>query len=339
MTSNARITGSPAVSRPLGRSTLVAAALFFGFSCSEDTGVVPPSVDGTARITGLVYLDENGSGIFESELDDLVAGALVSLRFAASGVVITDATTDSQGEFDFAAVPVATLRLAVDEAFLADSLVARFEQPDTFSVAPGDSLGFLVGVGAPERTISEIRTLPPGEQVFASGIALNDWADLDGALHLENGGAYLRVTDVPSVGIGPGDSVRVSGRTALLESEIILVDGQAFTVDQDARPVTALAVTTNDAQEAGGGGLDAALVEMSQVQVMDTATVADGFVMVGNDGSGDVSIRIRESTGVELAEVSLGQVFPVVRGLLVPAAPGVWEVVPRSRDDADPPSS
>lgn len=323
----------------IGRSTLAGAALFFVFSCSEDTGVVPLSLEGTATITGLVYLDENGSGIFESELDDVVSGALVSLRYAASGLVITEAPTDGEGQFAFPGIPVGTLRLAVDSAFLADSLVARFARPDTFSVAAGDSLGFLIGVGAPERTISEIRTLPPGEQVFASGIALNDWADLDGALHLENGGAYLRVTEVPSTDIGPGDSVRVSGRTALLESEIILVDGQAFRLEQDARPVTPVPTTTSGAREAGGGGLDAALAEMSQVEVVDTASVEDGFLIVGNDGSGEVGIRIRESTGVELAEVSLGQVFPTVRGLLVPVGPGVWEVVPRNRDDADPPSS
>ena len=325
-------------SAPITRVAGAMVALAFALSCSEDTGVEPLSVEATAQVTGQMYLDSNGNGIFESEFDDVVSGANVRLSSAASDVVIAEEVSDASGVFAFSDVPVGTLRLAVDESFLADSLVARFERPDTFSVAADDSLDVLVGVGPPERAITEIRSLPPGEQVFASGIALNDWGELDGALHLENGGAYLRVEDVPSIDVGPGDSIRVSGRTALLESEIVLVDGQAFSLERDARPVIAQGITTGEARGAGGGDLDAALVELTQVTVTSTTVVSDGFVMVGNDGSGGVAIRIRDSTGVDPAEVSAGDVFPTVRGLLVPTGPGVWEVVPRSRDDANPPS-
>ncbi|NNF26150.1 MAG: hypothetical protein HKO53_15270 [Gemmatimonadetes bacterium] len=312
--------------------------LLLGTSCSEDTGVVPVSIEGTARVTGQVYLDGNGDGLFNPALDDPASGASVTLSFAASGAVIANGTTGPDGLFDFMTVPVATLQLAIGSQFLADSLVARFEQPDTFSVSEGDSLHFVIGVGAPERPISEVRALPPGEQVFTSGIALNGWPELDGALHLENGG-YLRVTDVPSIDVGPGDSIRVSGRTALLEESVILTNGRAFILAENARPVTAQPVTTSVAGDASGGVLDAALVEMTQVMVLDTASVADGFLMVGSDGTGAVTIRVRESTGVELREVAPGQVFGTIRGVLVPASNGTWEVVPRSRDDADPPST
>jgi len=324
---------------PQGRTAaIVVAAVAVGLSCSEETGVTPLVVDGTARITGQLFLDANGSGVFESGFDDVVASALLRLRLAASGSILGETQTDAQGLFDFESIPVGTLRLEVDSILLGDSLVARFEQSDTFSVAAGDSLGFQVGVGAPERSIPEIRSLPPDEPVFTSGIALNDWTELGGSIHLESDSSFLRVTGVPAVEVGVGDSIRVSGRTSTAQGIVFLVGGRAFSLEQDARPVTPWAVTTAQAGTAQGGDLEAALVVMSQVTVTSNSAVAGGFIVEGTDGTSEVSIRIRDTTGIDPAEVPVGTVFPSVVGVLVPSGPGVWEVVPRSRDDASPPN-
>ena len=79
-----------------------------------------------------------------------------------------------------------------------------------------------------------------------------------------------------------------------------------------------------------GGGLDAALVRVTDATIADTATNADGdYVVSADDGSGALLVAFDQDAGLDETPFVPGVVVDA-RGVLVPDGAGGWRLKPRS---------
>ena len=93
-----------------------------------------------------------------------------------------------------------------------------------------------------------------------------------------------------------------------------------------------LAVSTANAATAGGGLLDAALVQITGGIISDTATVAPDFRITVSDGSGPLRILLDGNLQIPRSIFRPGNSMSV-RGVLVPDGVGGWMLKPRFGGD------
>ncbi len=299
-------------------------------------------VESEGAITGFAYLDHNGNEVQDAS-DDPVKGLDIHLFVAGTRSLAASATTDANGIFALANVPVGRLRLEADGAFLGDSLAVFDLDDPELTLRAGDTLGVIMGVTFPSFSLAEARSLPDGTKGFTQGIVLNPGSAFgDGSLHLQAGETYLRVVGTPQSTLFPGDSVRILGRAAQQASQPIFREGEPFLLAQQVVLPQPLVLNTATAATAAGGLRDAALVRIRDADIVDTATVTSptgrDLRMTVDDGSGPLDMIL-----LELGGFNLGQVHPdsfsilEAVGLLVPSqtAGGVvsWRLIPRSGTD------
>ncbi len=290
------------------------------------------SIEATGTVEGVVFFDVNGDGEL-TQGDTLYSGVQVGIASIGSIIPIFNATSDADGVFRMQRVAVASYEVVVDTATVGDSLDVVLTDPDAFTLSPLDTANLIVGIAFPSFTVEEARALPEGEKVFVEGVALNARETFgDNSVHLAGLTAAIRVTQVKPGIILVGDTMRVLGTTVTLDGQPTIDDATPFFIDEvDARTpetVTAALATTAD-----GGRLDAALVELVDVTVSDTSTVAEGFRVTADDGSGAVVILLDKDAPIDTPEQYEPGVTIDAIGLLVPEGAGGWIVKPRS--DAD----
>jgi len=289
-------------------------------------------IEATGTVEGVVFFDVNGDGELTTG-DTLYSGVRVGIASLGSMVPIFSATSDTDGAFRMERVDVASYEVVVDSQTVGDTLDAVVTDPDAFTLAPLDTANILVGIAFPSFTVEEARALPEGEKVFVEGVALNGRATFgDNSVHLAGISAAIRVTQVKPSVILAGDTMRVLGTTATLDGQPTIDDATPFFIDEvDERSpesVTAALATTAD-----GGRLDAALVELVDVTVSDTATVTEGFRLSVDDASGAAVVLLDKDAPIDTpTQYEPGVTIDVV-GLLVPDGAGGWLVKPRSDTD------
>lgn len=280
--------------RRLGLAALVflaAASLLAG--CSEiliDDQMV--EVDGTGLVRGTVFIDQNGNRE-NDEADEPLPDVRVRILQPLGGAEIQSAVTDEAGTFVLDAVPVGTYRADVDRSTLPDSLdiIAGDER---FVLSADATITVRLQASFSSYDLAEVVALEPGVRVFTTGIALNPRdPEGDAAVHLSDGSAYLRATNVENVPVTVGDSVRLSGRTALEAGLPVLDDVQVFFLREGAVNPVPLDRATSAAANADGGELNAALVRIRDAEILDTVTVDGDLVATIDDGSGPVDLVLR----------------------------------------------
>lgn len=164
-------------------------------------------------------------------------------------------------------------------------------------------------------SIAEARSLPLGTVVtiegtvtVPSGAFSSSTFDQGFAIQDRTAGIYVSTAD--NLGFALGQRVRVTGTLAdtVLPGLLVLVD---VTVDKSVNggpKVTPLAVATGDVGEATEGSLVQITGTITQPIVND---LPFGFIVVVNDGSGDINVFVCASTGIDVSGLSQGQTITV----------------------------
>lgn len=324
--------------------TLATAVLALA-ACENGGATRTLGISATGIVRGLVYFDANGSRAFDAA-DVGFAGARVRLLAPGGVDTLFRATTAADGSFRLAGVPVGTYAVIVDSASAGDTarVITTGASPVTLTVLPGDSVAFVGAISYPMRTIAEARALAPGERVFVRGIALHARTTFsDTTLHIVDATGAMRATRVrPSASpVAAGDSVVLRARIAVRLGQRVLDDVTTFVVEPTFIP-TAPTITTAVAATGGvAGSLDAALVQVLNGQIIDTATVGGNMQMTVNDASGPVVVILDRAADVGFQlPLPAGIYVPTNRfdfvGVLVPTGAGAWRLKPRSVLDLTP---
>ena len=318
---------------------LMLAAASTPLACSDATDVELLEIRGSGVIVGRAFLDLDGDALF-SGADSAVQDTRVRLVTNTTGELVLEATTDSAGVFALVDVPVGEYRLQLDSAVVADSL-ETIGAGGTVAVSLDDTLAIDLGVTYPTLTVEEVLVGTPGQRVFTSGITLNARLNFDplGQVHIAGATGFLRALSVDRVNISTGDSVRFLGRIATDNGRPALADvTPTILVTAAANPIPA-EVTVAQASTADGGGLDAALVRIRQVEITDTSRTVDGdFRFWGVVGSDSVEIVLREFLGLNTAVIRPDTTVRLAQaaGLLTPFDGGGtvrWRLLPRGGSD------
>lgn len=295
----------------------------------------------TGFLAVLVYFDRDGSRSATTN-DTVFAGARVALVVPGGTDTIRVGTTDVTGQVFFDTLPVGSYRVSIDRRSLNDSvgLVA----PDTQTVrlvnqvtSTFDSLrqGVVVRFGYNEVTLAQARAMAPGRRVLVRGrvnAPLQNFRDSSAFIFDSSG--TLRVTGARprtgSAGNLVGDSVLVIGTTGQRSGQGVLQNGIFFTFSNGPAPLPRI-ITVAEARTAKAGTLDAALIQIGTVKIVDTLTVGPDFIVTVADPAdltSTVKIHLDQLLNPPTSPFALGRTG-TFRGVLVPVGDGTWVIRPR----------
>ena len=184
-------------------------------------------------------------------------------------------------------------------------------------------------------SIGEARSLPLGTIVtiegsvtVASGAFSSSTFDQGFAIQDRTGGIYVSVPN--NLGFAPRQQVRVTGTLAdtVLPGLLVLVDVTVVRVLPSGPKVRPLPVATGDVGEGTEGKLVTVTGTITQPIIND---LPFGFIIVVNDGSGEVNSFVSASTGIDVSGLSQGQTIELT-GFSGQFADH-FEVDPRFQDD------
>jgi len=164
-------------------------------------------------------------------------------------------------------------------------------------------------------SIAEARSLPLGTVVtidgsvtVPSGAFSSSTFDQGFAIEDGTGGIYVSTTD--NLGFAPRQQVRVTGTLAdtVLPGLLVLVDVTATKAHGSGPKVQALPVATGEVGEETEGSIVRITGTISQPIIND---LPFGFIIVVNDGSGEVNVFVAASTGIDVSGLSPGQTIEV----------------------------
>ncbi|HEX6648174.1 MAG TPA: hypothetical protein VF075_01500 [Pyrinomonadaceae bacterium] len=184
-------------------------------------------------------------------------------------------------------------------------------------------------------SIAEARSLPLGTVVtidgsvtVPSGAFSSSTFDQGFAIQDQTGGIYVSTAD--NLGFALRQQVRVTGTLAdsVLPGLLVLVDVTDVKAHGSGPKVRPLPVATGSVNENTEGSLVRITGIISQPIVND---LPFGFIMVVNDGSGDINVFVCASTGIDVSGLSQGQIIEVT-GFSGQFA-NAFEVDPRIQED------
>ena len=319
---------------PLLRAAAVTDAAILGCTNSGENRITVISSTGT--VTGVVYLDSNGSRVVDAG-DDSLANAGVRLVHKGGQGAGLEQNSAANGSFTFSAVPVGDYSLQLDTAGFADTLQLVRVDSLTFTVQPGATSRINILAGRPLVTVAQARALPVGRKVFVVGVALastTTFADTTTDIADVSGG--LRVARARTA-FAAGDSLRLLGTVARRDSQPVLNDPTVFALGKGFFPAAAT-LTTAAAATASGGTRDAQMVIVHGALISDTLRTATSFVLTVSDSSGQLQVQLDQTADVAFQTASLpGSYVPGNRfdllGVLTPTGTGTWRLKPRSAAD------
>ena len=318
------------------RKTIATALLVLVAACSsagEDL-TLPPTGQGLLGVS--LYFDRDGSG-GPSPFDTAYVGALVEL-FVDGGVErVVLRPTEENGVATFFNVPYGRYRFEVDPESVGDSLPVIDGDGGLLEVrADPDSsvLGAVVRVSHATETIEGIRSASQGRRVFVHGIVTAGFQSFsDSSMFITLGGASLRITGASHWpgrnGNNVGDSVVVLGTTALDEGQPVLAGGRVLSLAEDFEPVIE-EIGVGDIRSGGGGDLDAALVSVTDSEIVDTATVNEDFHVTVVSGADTALVVVDGNISIPTDAFAIGRDADWI-GLLVPDGQG--KLVPHASAD------
>ena len=164
-------------------------------------------------------------------------------------------------------------------------------------------------------SIAEARSLPLGTIVtidgsvtVASGAFSSSTFDQGFAIQDRTGGIYISTSD--NLGLAPRQQVRVTGTLAdtLLPGLLVLVDVTDVKAHGRGPKVQPLPVATGDVNEATEGKIVRITGTITQPIIND---LPFGFIVIVNDGSGEINVFVTASTGIDVSGLSQGQTIEV----------------------------
>ncbi|HKY28026.1 MAG TPA: hypothetical protein VJM12_08780 [Pyrinomonadaceae bacterium] len=203
----------------------------------------------------------------------------------------------------------------------------------TFMFAGFPGATYSAPPGPKAISIAQARSLPLGTVVtvdglvtVASGTFSSSTFDQGFAIQDSTGGIYVSVGVNHS--LAPRQQVRVTGTLADTFGLLVLTDVTAIKVQGRGPSVRPLSVATGDVGEGTEGTIVRITGTITQPVVND---LPFGFIIVVNDGSGEVNVFVCVSTGIDVSGFSQGQTIDVT-GFSGQFADH-FEVDPRTQDD------
>jgi hypothetical protein len=303
-------------------------------------------------VKGSVYLDRNGNRVADAAD---TAMRQVRVRLIAQGTLDTTVSvlSDSVGAFRVSAVPVGSYAVSVDTATFGDSVRLMQLSASQVTVQPAESVTITARVSYPSFSVKAARALTVGRKIFLEGVVLSPrvvFGDTTG--HLADTSGAIRITHMRASPVGIGDSVRLLGLTSTRDGQPTLDDAIVVPLGAGATPIPQI-VSTLVARTANAGALDAGLVFLSNVIILDTATVPGSnvgppvlpnldFRLFVDSTPADTSDRIEVLldghagfSGAFLTPLKPDSTISV-SGVLVPVAAGRWRLKPRVLADVVP---
>lgn len=191
---------------------------------------------------------------------------------------------------------------------------------------------------APPISIAHARSLPLGTTVTIDGVVTvpsgafsSSTFDQGFAIQDPTGGIYVSTSD--NLGFALRTQVRVTGTLddTLVPGLLVLVDVTETKPHGSGPKIQPLPVATGDVGEATEGSIVRISGIVSQPIVND---LPFGFIIVLNDGSGDINVFVCASTGINVSGLREGQRIEVT-GFSGQFADH-FEVDPRTQDDIRP---
>ncbi|HSE17256.1 MAG TPA: hypothetical protein VLB46_09390 [Pyrinomonadaceae bacterium] len=173
----------------------------------------------------------------------------------------------------------------------------------------------LAAPAAKTISIAEARSLPLGTVVtidgsvtVPSGAFSSSTFDQGFAIQDRTGGIYVSTSD--NLGFGLREQVRVTGTLAdtVLPGLLVLVDVTAVKAHGSGPKVRPLPVETGDVSEATEGTIIRITGTITQPIIND---LPFGFIVIINDGSGEINVFVCASTGIDVSALSQGQTIEV----------------------------
>ena len=300
------------------------------------------SINAAGIVKGLVYMDRNGNRLPDAA-DTVLRQVRVRLIATGSPDTVVSVLSDSSGGFRVAGVQIGAYTVAVDTTTIGDSVRVVQLSAAQVTVTPGDSVTITATVSFPLLSVRAARLLPVGRKVFVQGVIISPRPVFgDTTAHLADTSRAVRLTRLranPVAGIG--DSVRLLGVISTRDGQTTLDDALVFSLGNAGDPAPAV-TTTTVARTADGGVLDAALVFVGGVIIVDTGTVVGS----GSPPNQDYRLIVDDSPADTLGRLEVlldghaGFVGPAltalrpdsmvnVTGVLVPTTGGRWRLKPR----------
>jgi len=322
-----------------------------GAACSNAGADRILTIPGQAQVSGFIYLDRNGNGVFDGGAPGDTALVGVKVRLIAKGTVDTVALVTSDlgalvagnpVNLKFGAVTVGSYRVAVDTLTIPHDSMRVVQIDSVVSATPGSTPYIQIGVSFPTVTTTAARALPLRTKVFIVGVALanaNTFGDSTNSF--ADGAGAIRVTQIkPTTVVFTGDSDRILGTVDTLGGQRVL---KAFTlfptgITGSTTPVATL--TVGQAKTANGGVADAGLVTFSgRLVILDTATGPAGRIVHVKDTTASLIDTLElhlDSTAIDTTALKRDTVGARLhfRGILFPSSvPGRWLLKPRTPAD------
>jgi len=289
----------------------------------------------TGAIVVHLYLDADGSRT-NTPLDVLYAGARVALLTRGADTVRT-VISDAQGRARFSDVVLGQYLIGVAPSSLGDSVSVAQIDTTHIAVAQGmDTVRVSVRLAYPELSVREARTATAGRRVFLRGVILSGVQSFrDTTSHMSDSSGAIRLTDVTLrgglVGNSPGDSVSVLGVVGTRDGQPVLRNAVIARFGVRPAPLPRI-LSTLAASGAVGGTLDADLVQVISVPIVDTSTAQPDYVVGLDDGSGRLVLLLDANLNFPRPAFLPGRQV-TARGVLVPRPGGGWMLKPRDGGD------
>jgi len=199
-------------------------------------------------------------------------------------------------------------------------------------------ISFVTAHAAPPISIAQARSLPLGTTVTIDGVVTvpsgafsSSTFDQGFAIQDPTGGIYVSTPD--NLGFALRTQVRVTGTLAdtVLPGLLVLVDVTDTKPHGSGPKIQPLSVATGGVGEATEGSIVRISGVISQPIVND---LPFGFIVVVNDGSGDINVFVAASTGINVSGLREGQRIEIT-GFSGQFADH-FEVDPRTQDDIRP---
>lgn len=199
----------------------------------------------------------------------------------------------------------------IRQALLALQIIALV----TFLLTVTSDAAYSAPPAAKKISIAEARSLPLGTVVtidgsitVPSGAFSSSTFDQGFAIQDNTGGIYVSVSD--NLGLALRQRVLVTGTLddSVVPGLLVLVDVTEIKAHESGPKVQPLAVATGAVGEATEGQLVRITGTITQPIVND---LPFGFIIVVNDGSGEVNAFVSASTGIDVSDLSPGQTIEV----------------------------
>ncbi|HEX3928122.1 MAG TPA: SdrD B-like domain-containing protein [Gemmatimonadales bacterium] len=289
-------------------------------------------------VSGILYRDDNGNGVYDAGTDTPAAGLAVAIFATPDTTVVPVATTTTgaNGQFLFSTLRPGTYTVRVTPIPTIQIVGGVLETVTVAAAAVAQTQ--LRFTGNLVSTIAQVRTAANGATVAFVGVATQNAGLLaSNNLYVQDATGGVLVFGAPTAGILAGDTIRVIGATSTFsgELEIAAPSGGTLTVTKlGSGPVPApRAITVTQMLSNQFLGQLIAVSGATVRNVTTTGTTSYNVTFQGNTAADTFLVRVGNTNNIPI----LSTFWQVGRSYNVTGLDGIFngetELKPRAASD------